>query len=459
MIAELKPYSEYKDPGLPWVGAVPIHWRSERAKWLFTKMARPVRDGDDVVTCFRDGTVTLRKNRRLRGYTEATVEHGYQGIRKGDLVIHGMDAFAGAIGVSDSDGKGTPVYNVCMPRSSVNAHYYAHLIRVMSQSQWILALAKGIRERSTDFRFETFGNQRVTLPPLEEQGAIVRFLDWANGQLERAIRAKRKVIALLNEQKKAIIHRAVTRGLDPSARLKPSGIPWLSDIPQHWQIVRNMALFGERVESGVAGLPVLQVSLRSGVTLEELDQFGRPKKLIADLRKYKRVYSGDIAYNTMRMWQGAVGVVPHEGLISPAYVVLSPRTATLSAFYDFVFHTDTYKQECNRYSTGIVADRNRLYWDRFKQMPNIALPESEQEAIVAFIHRETADLNTAATRLQCEVDLLREYRTRLIADVVTGKLDVREAATRVPNQAPFDTIEDDGEVGDEIEADDEEAIA
>src|SRR5665647_1828307 len=100
MIADLKPYPEYRASGIPWAGSLPAEWRTERAKWLFTKMARPVRPEDEVVTCFRDGMVTLRKNRRLRGFTEATAESGYQGIRKGDLVIHGMDAFAGAIGVS-----------------------------------------------------------------------------------------------------------------------------------------------------------------------------------------------------------------------------------------------------------------------------------------------------------------------------------------------------------------------
>ena len=152
-------------------------------------------------------------------------------------------------------------------------------------------------------------------PPPAEQAAIVRFLDWSNGRLERAIRAKRKVIALLNEQKQAIIYRAVTRGLAPTVPLKPSGIPWLGDIPQHWETVRNMSLFAHRVEAGKSDLPVLQVSLRSGVTAEEVDQFGRPKRLIADATKYKRIYKGDVSYNTMRMWQGAVGVSPNDGLV------------------------------------------------------------------------------------------------------------------------------------------------
>ena len=432
MIEGLKPYAEYKESDIPWARALPSSWQTERAKRLFTKMQRLVRPEDDVVTCFRDGMVTLRKNRRLRGFTEATVFSGYQGIRKGDLVIHGMDAFAGAIGVSDSDGKGTPVYNVCKPGPGVVASYYAHTVREMSRSQWILALAKGIRERSTDFRYEMFGNQIVPLPPPDEQAAIVRFLDHANRKIDGWVRAKRKLIGLLNEQKQAIIHRAVTRGLHPDVPLKPSGIPWLGDIPQHWGIVRNMALFAHRVEPGIAGLPVLQVSLRSGITAEELDQFGRPKRLIADATKYKRIHQGDMAYNTMRMWQGAVGVSPSDGLVSPAYVVLKPRKDTCPEFYDFIFHTEVYKQQVNRQSTGIVSDRNRLYWDSFKQMPNLTLPATEQKEIVTFIDKETAALTTAIARTEREIALMQEYRTRLTADLVTGKLDVREAAAHLP---------------------------
>ena len=160
----------------------------------------------------------------------------------------------------------------------------------------------------------------------------------------------------------------------------------------------------------------------------------------------------------MRMWQGAVGVSPSDGLVSPAYVVLSPRGGTCPDFYDFVFHTDIYKQQVNRQSTGIVSDRNRLYWDSFKQMPNVGLPSSEQEAIVAFIYSQTSGLNAARARLEREIELLREYRTRLVADVVTGKLDVREAAARLPDEVPLDAVEDDTDPSLDSEAADEEAV-
>ncbi len=366
MIADLKPYADYKESGLPWLGDIPQHWESERAKWLFTKMDRPVREEDEVVTCFRDGMVTLRKNRRLRGFTEATVYSGYQGIRKGDLVIHGMDAFAGAIGVSDSDGKGTPVYNVCQPRSGANASYYAQLVRQMSQSQWILALAKGIRERSTDFRFEMFGNQRVPLPPPAEQAAIVRFLDWANGRLERAIRAKRKVIALLNEQKQAIIHRAVTRGLDPSVPLKPSGIPWLGDIPQHWEVRRIKYLLREVDERSTTGTePLLSMRMHHGLVLFA-EHFSRPPQA-ATLVGFKIVRPGQFVVNRMQAGNGVIFASTLSGLVSPDYAVFDPIGDANVEFLGELFRSRRMRAKFRAESKGLGTGTSgflRLYNDR-----------------------------------------------------------------------------------------------
>ena len=210
----LDPNVRLKPSGVEWLGEVPENWKLERGKWLFRKMDRPIRDADEVVTCFRDGIVTLRKNRRVRGFTESLKEIGYQGIRRGDLVIHGMDAFAGAIGVADSNGKGTPVYSVCEPGPSANPQYYAYTLREMARSQWIQALTKGIRERSTDFRFEGFGSQPVPLPPLPEQAAIVRFLDEAAANIDDTINRSRRQIELLSEYRTRLIADVVTGKLD-----------------------------------------------------------------------------------------------------------------------------------------------------------------------------------------------------------------------------------------------------
>jgi type I restriction enzyme S subunit len=456
MIEGLQPYSEYKESDIPWARVLPSNWQTERAKRLFTKMQRPVRAEDEVVTCFRDGRVTLRKNRRLRGFTEATAFSGYQGIRKGDLVIHGMDAFAGAIGVSDSDGKGTPVYNVCQPQPGIHAAYYAHTVREMSRAQWILALAKGIRERSTDFRYETFGNQFVPLPPPDEQAAIVRFLDHANRKIDGFIRAKRKLIGLLNEQKQAIIHRAVTRGLNPNVPLKPSGIPWLGDIPQHWEIRRMKYLLKEIDRRSLTGSEtLLRVSQYTGITPRlAADGSGKAETRAESLVGYKRVQPNDMVINIMLAWNGSLAVSEHDGIVSPAYCVYRFNQGLHPWFFHHLLRTTTYKGRIRIASTGVIESRLRLYSDDLGRIEAIIPPLQEQRAITDSILDETHGLSTAIARTAREIALMQEYRTRLTADVVTGKLDVRAPAAKLPEitkkpELDLDETDETEDLGDE----------
>jgi len=433
MIEGLKPYAEYNGSGISWAPAIPSSWRTERAKRLFTKMQRPVRPQDDVVTCFRDGMVTLRKNRRLRGFTEATAFSGYQGIRKGDLVVHGMDAFAGAIGVSDSDGKGTPVYNVCKPGPGVVANYYAHTVREMSRAQWILALAKGIRERSTDFRYEMFGNQFVPLPPPDEQAAIVRFLDHANRKIDGFIRAKRKLIGLLNEQKQAIIHRAVTRGLHPDVPLKPSGIPWLGDMPKHWDVLRAKFLFRPiDVRSKTGEEELLTVSSSDGVVL-------RSSRTITMFKAesyvgHKLCWPNDLVVNSLWAWARGLGFSKYHGIVSTAYGVyrLRPPFQTRWTYFNELLRSSAYDWEFHVRSRGIWKSRLQLSDSSFFDLSVVIPPEVEALKIVHHIVSSTSELNMAIARTEREIALMQEYRTRLTADLVTGKLDVREAAANLP---------------------------
>ncbi len=435
MIEGLKPYAEYKESGQEWLGRVPTHWDVRRTKLILREIdSRSTTGKEQLLRVSQYTGVTPRKaaDGSDAPDTRAASLVGYKRVSVNDLVINIMLAWNGSMGVSRFDGIASPAYCVYSLNKCAQPWYYHQLFRLPLYKGRIKAVSTGVIESRLRLYSDDLGRIEAILPPPDEQAAIVRFLDHANRKIDGWVRAKRKLIGLLNEQKQAIIHRAVTRGLHPDVPLKPSGIPWLGDIPIHWGIVRNMALFAHRVEPGIAGLPVLQVSLRSGITAEELDQFGRPKRLIADATKYKRIHEGDMAYNTMRMWQGAVGVSPSDGLVSPAYVVLKPRKDTCPEFYDFIFHTEVYKQQVNRQSTGIVSDRNRLYWDSFKQMPNLTLPTTEQKEIVAYIAQETAALNTAIARTEREIALMQEYRTRLTADLVTGKLDVREAAAHLP---------------------------
>lgn len=172
--------------------------------------------------------------------------------------------------------------------------------------------------------------------------------------------------------------------LRPYPATKDSGVPWLGSIPASWSVVRNGRLFVERKETGFAELPVLEVSLRSGVRIRRFDGDAR-KQLMSDRDKYKRACAGDLAYNMMRMWQGAVGLAPVDGLVSPAYVVARPFSGVIARYFAYLFRTDSYMGEIDQYSHGIVKDRNRLYWDQFKQMPSAWPPAEEQAAIVRFL--------------------------------------------------------------------------
>ncbi|KKZ14977.1 MAG: hypothetical protein TH68_02875, partial [Candidatus Synechococcus spongiarum 142] len=208
----------------------------------------------------------------------------------------------------------------------------------------------------------------------------------------------------------------------PYSAYKDSGVEWLGKVPEHWEMRRNGWLFSERSETGYGSLPILEVSLHKGVGIRDMEAGGR-KQMMTERDCYKRAKKGDIAYNTMRMWQGAVGVVPADGLVSPAYVVLKPVDRIGSDYYGHLFRTDAYKRVVRNYSRGIVSDRDRLYWDNFKRIMSVVPSIVEQTAIAHFLDHANHRISRHRAAVKHEIDLLHEYRTRLIADVVTGKLD------------------------------------
>ena len=207
----LDPRAPLRDSGIPWLGEIPAHWRLERARFVFRQSALPVRDEDEMVTCFRDGQVTLRRNRREEGFTNANLELGYQGIRAGQLVLHSMDAFAGAIGVSDSDGKCSPEYIICDPQDpETDNHYYGHLLRTMALAGFIQASCPAVRERAPRIRFSDFGEMFVPVPPASEQRSIVDRIGEDIARLDRLRFANERTIALLTERRAGLISAAVT---------------------------------------------------------------------------------------------------------------------------------------------------------------------------------------------------------------------------------------------------------
>lgn len=203
---------------------------------------------------------------------------------------------------------------------------------------------------------------------------------------------------------------------------RASGLPWVPRLPEGWQVLRNGRLFGHRVETGFPDLPILEVSLRTGVRVRDMENLKR-KQVMSQKEKYKRAAKGDIAYNMMRMWQGAVGPAPVDGLVSPAYVVVKPYDEANSSYYSYLFRTAAYMQEVNKFSRGIVADRNRLYWESFKQMPSLVPPRPEQDQIVAYLRAQDAHIARFIKAKRELIKLLTEQKLRIIDHAVTRGLD------------------------------------
>lgn len=423
----LKEYPEYKETGLYWYEKIPCNWKLQKAKYLFNKESRPLKPEYETVTCFRDGEVTLRKNRRTTGFTESLQENGYQGVMPGDLVIHVMDAFAGATGVSDSEGKCTPVYNICTAKiAGINNYFYAYFLRFMAWSGYTVSLSKGIRERSTEFRFDVFGNQFLPIPPISEQNAIVKYLDYKTKQIDEFVSAKEKEIESLQELKKSLVADAVTKGIS-GEELIDSGIEWLPKVPKGWAVHTLRHLLKAFSEKNHPERQLLSVTRELGVIVRDIEDTESNHNFIPDdLSNYKMVKKGQFVINKMKAWQGSYGVSDFDGIVSPAYFIFD-LNFEYKDFFHLAIRSRKYADFFARYSDGIRSGQWDLSMLDMKNIPFFIPPKEEQKKIVKYCKDKVRNINILISSIQKQITLVKELRTKLIADAVTGKIDVREA--------------------------------
>ena len=465
MIEGLRPYPEMKDSGVPWLGEVPAHWQVRPLKSMLVARVNGSW-GDDpdvsgvVAKCIR---ATDFDHVRLMAKVSAAPKRSYAAadferrrLSRGDLVMATsggtQDVAVGAVVVFDSDEKAAPT-NFAMKlvtHASVVPRFLAYLMSAANRN----GVTRALTDQVTIANLDTgrFLASQALLPPIVEQALIVRFLDDADRRIQRYIRAKQKLIKLLEEQKQAIIHRAVTRGLEPNVGLKPSGVEWLGDVPEHWGVVRLGSLLRERGETNEHGEMTYVLSLlrdRGVIPYDEKGNIGNKKS--EDITRYKVVRPGDIVVNCMNVIIGSVGLSRYTGCLSPVYYVLVRRSARDDPNYlDAVFQCRRFHQSLIRIGNGILAHRMRIPMELLKCELLPHPPAEEQMQIVRAIREWTRSCDDAIARASQEISLFREYRNRLIADVVTGKLDVREAAARLPDESDEPDVVD--EVGEGLDA-------
>ena len=451
------PYPEYKDTGLPWLGKVPGHWTNAPGFAAFReKQVKNIGLKEKRVLSLSYGRIIV-KPEGLRGLMPDSFET-YQIVDPGDIIIRSTDLqndkTSLRIGIVRDHGIITSAY-ICMRiTEAVLPEFGYQLLNTYDLCKVLYGMGSGLRQ---NLAWTDFKRMPVYLPSLEEQAAIVRFLDHATRRLDMAIRAKRKTIALLNEQKQAIIHRAVTRGLDPDVKLKDSGIPWLGQIPAHWETPLNQRIFKEEIRPH-GDVPEKQLSLSQRDGLIATKDMQERSLQTASFDNWKVTVPGDLVLNRFKAHLGVFFASTLRGIVSFHYGVFAPRRALHSKYFELLFHTYPYRSIYAGRSNGMTVGLQNLSNQNFYNVRCVVPPVSEQIEIVSYAEQETQELNTAISRIEREIELLREYRTRLIADVVTGKLDVREAAARLPEVecAPADEPElaEMEEAGDELLEDD-----
>ena len=450
MIEGLRPYPSMQDSGVPWVPTLPVHWGVSGVKRLAQSGYKTFVDGDWIESPFirsegirliqtgNIGTGSYRE-KGFRYIDENTFnEFGCTEFQPNDVLICRLGEPVGRACLAPRLGvRMITSVDVCIlkPREDVVGAYVVYAMSSPQYLGWVDSLVRGsTRDRVSR---SMLGSFPIPLPPRSEQVAIVQFLDHADARIRRYIRAKQKLIKLLEEEKQAIIHSAVTRGLAPNVRLKPSGVKLAGDIPEHWESKRGKYYFREIDERSASGAEeLMSVSHKTGVT-------ARSEKNITMFMAesyvgHKLCRPGDIAVNTMWAWMAAVGVSSKVGIVSPSYGVYRPRNEAdfRPAYLDMLLRTEAYRSEYLRNSRGITTSRLRLYPDDFLGILFIRPPLNEQDDILRQVKHDTDDLRRTIDNANREIALLREWRCSLIADVVIGRLDVREAAPKLPQDLP-----------------------
>lgn len=445
MIADLKPYPEYQESGPRWLGAVPAHWEVRNLRTLIR--ARNERNKPDLPLL----SVAREKGVFVRSLTGGDDNHNvipedlsnYKVARAGSLVINKMKAWQGSMGIAPCDGIVSPAYYVFDFRIANRAFGLA-LLRSKPYVAYFGQASDGVRVGQWDLSIPGMRQIPIIVPTEVEQAAIVCFLDHITRRIERTIRTKLKMISLLNEQKVVIINRTITHGLDPDVRLKPSGIPWLGDIPEHWESSRisrfakvgngSTPSRGKPLYWFNGAYPWLNSSHVNRGFIDSADQ--HVTKTALQECHLPRVSAGSVlvAITGQGKTRGTAAVLGIEATINQHIAYITSRPSVVTSNYLYLVLKAAY-QTLRALSEDAGSTKGALTCEDLKRFKIAVPPLSEQESLVEHITNETCALSTVVSRTEREIDLLREYRTRLVSDVVTGKLDVREAAARLPDEA------------------------
>lgn len=414
---------EMKDSGIEWAGVIPNTWNINKGKYFMELLTRPTLETDEVITCFRDGEVTLRSKRREEGFTVSLTEAGYQGIEIGDLVVHGMDGFAGSIGISDSRGKATPVLNVL--DTEQNKRYMMYLMRTMAYCELFLSLATGIRVRTCDTNWKKLREIDYILPTIPEQKAIADFLDEQCAEIDTLVTDIQSQIEALEEYKRSVITEAVTKGLNPDVEMRDSGIAWVGDIPAHWITHPLYFYFGVRKNKNALGLETNLLSLSYGKIIRK-DINSNGGLLPESFNTYNIIEKDDIIIRPTDLQNDKrslrTGIAREHGIITSAYIAMKAIKTVNPEYLHYLLHAYDVMKVFYNMGNGV---RQGLNFSEFSRLMVFEPAIEEQNAIVSYLKEKCDEIDLAIAEKKQQIETIEEYKKSLIFEYVTGKKEVQ----------------------------------
>ena len=433
------PYPAYKDSGVEWLGEVPQSWGIFRLKGVVANVTDLTKelDGDNIYLALEHveswtGKLSIMNN-------NIDFDSQAKRFQSGDVLFGKLRPYLAKVVYLGRDGVCAGEFLVLRPRhAGLLSKYLEQLLRSKPVIFAIDASTFGAKMPRADWQF--IGNMKIPLPPLSEQRAIAHFLDHANKRIQRYIHAKEKLIKLLEEQKQVIIHQAVTGQIDVRTgkaypAYKDSGVDWLGKVPEHWEVRRSRRVFKPRTELARPDDIQLSATQAYGV-IEQADyekKIGRKvTRILRHLDQRRHVEVDDFVIS-MRSFQGGLERAWRSGCIRSSYIVLQPTQALIVGYFGYLFKSPGYIAALQS-TANFIRDGQDLNFENFRQV-DLPFPSiKEQQKIAEAVDQMTTHIALSIESTRRQISLLHEYRTRLIADVVTGKLDVREAAAALPKK-------------------------
>ena len=427
-----EPYPDYKPSGVEWLGDMPAHWGMRRLKVNAENVVRQTRGRRHEEIYIALEHVESWTGKIRKADSDVDFDSQVKQFREGDVLFGKLRPYLAKVARPAGSGVCVGEFLVLRPHAdNLLPGYLEQLLRSKPIIDVIDASTFGAKMPRADWRF--IGNLALPLPPLAEQAAIAHYLDNVTGRIRRCIDARERLIGLLEEKRRAVIHYAVTRGLDPNVRLKPSGVEWLGDVPDHWDVQRLktntanvISLTDERQESKIY------------ITLEHVEswtgkirEFGLNTNFDSQVKQFR---AGDVLFGKLRPYLAKVTRPDRSGVCVGEFLVLRPDVnKLLSAYLEQLLRSKPIIDIINSSTFG--AKMPRADWKFIRSIALPLPPLGEQAAIAAHLDKATAAIDAAVACARRQIELLREYRARLIADVVTGKLDVREATANLPDES------------------------